>query len=291
MKDLRGKNAIITGASRGLGVYIAKTLAEHGVNVVLAARSVDKLENTRAICEAMGVKAIAVPADVASLDDLCRLVATAERELGSVDILVNNAGIEIVSTFAELSLEQIDEVTRTNYSSALWLTKLVLPSMLARRDGAIVNVASMAGKSPVPFNTIYCGSKAGMINFANALNAELEGTGVHAGSVCPGFVADAGMWADHEAGGATMPRTLGTISPQKVADGVIKVIKGQPEVIVASGPMRPLLALGELWPSLRFRVIRRLGLNKMMGEEAARLKLGEDRAASANVEKTPAGHR
>src|ERR1700682_5580795 len=94
MKDLRGASAIVTGASRGIGPYIAKTLAAQGVNVVLAARSADKLEDTRRAREALGVRAIAVATDVTSMDDLRRLVAAAEREFGAVDILVNNAGIE-----------------------------------------------------------------------------------------------------------------------------------------------------------------------------------------------------
>jgi short-subunit dehydrogenase len=294
MKDLQGKNAIVTGASRGLGVYIAKTLAERGVNMALVARSADKLEDTRRICESMGVRVITIPADVSSLDDLRRVVATAEREFGTIDVLVNNAGIEVVSTFNDLSIDQIDDVLRTNLSSALWLTKLVLPSMLSRRSGAIVNVASLAGKSPVAYNTIYAATKAGLINFTNSLVIELEGTGVTAGAVCPGFVSGAGMWADHEAGGAKLPRTIGTVAPQKVANAVLKAIAGTPEIIVASGPMRPLLAVGELVPSMRFRILRWLGVNEAMREEADRLGIGGDRNARGNASdrvETTVGHR
>ncbi|MEX0750945.1 MAG: SDR family NAD(P)-dependent oxidoreductase [Dehalococcoidia bacterium] len=271
MKDLRGKNAIVTGASRGLGVYIAKALAERGVNLALVARSADKLEDTRRICEASGVRVITIAADVTSVEDQHRLVATAEREFGSTDILINNAGIEIVCAFNDLKPGQIEDIIRTNLISAIRLTKLVLPSMLSRKSGAIVQVASMAGKSPIPYNTIYATTKAGLVNFAGSLHSELDGTGVVSSVVCPGFVADAGMWADHAAMGATLPRTLGTVSPQKVAAGVIKAIAGHPEVIVASGPMRPLLALGDLMPGLRFTVIRRLGVGKVFKVEADRV--------------------
>jgi short-subunit dehydrogenase len=281
MKNLRGKTAVVTGASRGLGVHIASGLAERGVNLVLAARDAAKLEDTRRICESRGVRVATVAADVTSLEDLRHLLAVAEREFGAIDILVNNAGIEVVAPFSELSLAQIDGIVRTNLSSAIWLTKLVLPSMLARRSGAIVNVASLAGKSPVPYNSIYGATKAGLINFTNSLQAEIEGSGVSAGSVCPGFVSDAGMWADHAAGGATLPRTLSTVAPDKVVAGVMKVIDGHPEVIVNSSPLRPLLALGELFPSLRFFFIKRLGLNKAMKREAERLRMGEDHDESA----------
>ena len=277
MKELRGKNAIVTGASRGLGVYIAKALAERGVNVALVARSADKLEETKRACEAAGVRAIAIAADVTSPDDQRRLVATAEREFGAVDILVNNAGIEFVAAFSDLSVDRIENMITTNLTSAIRLTKLVLPSMLSRRSGAIVQVASMAGKSPVPYNTIYAATKAALVNFAGSLQAELDGTGVVSSVVCPGFVSEAGMWADHEATGAKLPPTLGTVPPTKVAAAVIKAIAGHPEVIVASGPMRPLLALGDMFPGLRFTVLRRLGVAKAFKSEA-------ERNASADAE-------
>jgi short-subunit dehydrogenase len=287
MKDLRGKNAIVTGASRGLGVYIARTLAREGVNVVLTARSADKLEHTKHACETMGVRAVPVATDVTSLEDQRRLVATAERELGTIDILVNNAGIELVSAFNALTIEQIDDVIRTNLSAPIWLTKLVLPSMLSRGSGAIVQVASLAGKAPVPYDSIYATTKAGLINFAESVQGELEGTGVTSSVVCPGFVSDAGMWADRAAAGARRPFTLGTVPPQKVADAVVRAIKGHPEMIVAAMPMRPLLAALDLAPRLRVTISRRLGLTSTMREEAETLSVGEDRRQAARVRAEP----
>jgi NADP-dependent 3-hydroxy acid dehydrogenase YdfG len=97
VKHIRGSCAIVTGASRGIGTYIAKTLAVQGVSLALAARDAAKLEDTRTACEALGVRAIAVPTDVTSREDLRRLVERVERELGPIDILVNNAGIEITN--------------------------------------------------------------------------------------------------------------------------------------------------------------------------------------------------
>jgi len=293
MQDLKGKNAILTGASRGLGVYIARALAEQGVNLALAARSAEQLEDTRVICAALGVKAITVPVDVTSLDDLRRLVATAEREFGSVDILVNNAGIEIVSAFNDLSIEQIDSIIRTNLSAPIWLTKLVLPSMLSRNRGAVVQIASLAGKAPVPYDSIYATTKAGLINFANSVQAELSGTAVVSSVVCPGFVSDAGMWADHEANGAKLPFTMRTVSPTKVAGAVIRAIAGHPEMIVAGGPMRPLLAFGDILPRARIGIVRRMGVARAMREEADRLALGADREKSAQPgsEAVPGAHR
>ncbi len=269
MIDLHGKNALITGASRGLGVYIAKALAARGANVALAARSADGLEATRAACAGQGVRAVALACDVTSRDELRRLVASTEAALGPIDILVNNAGIEVTASLGDFDFDQIDDVVRTNLSAPIALTKIVLPAMLQRRHGAIVNIASMAGKAGVPHNSIYAASKHGLCGFTESLNYELDGTGVHAGVVCPGFVADAGMWADH---GGRAPAMLREVAPQKVADGVLRVIAGAPEVLVNAGPVRPLLALGAIAPGMKKAVLKRMGLMRLMRGEAARLK-------------------
>lgn len=263
MQNLSGANAILTGASRGIGPYIARTLAARGVNLVLAARNAEKLEETRRACETMGVRAIAVPTDVTSMDDLHRLVDTAERELGAIDILVNNAGIEITASVNGHTIEQVDDIVRTNLNAPIWLTKLVLPAMLARRRGAIVNVSSLAGKSATPYNAIYSATKHGLNGFTSSLSIELDDTGVNAGVVCPGFVADAGMWADT---GQKAPRMMREVAPQKVADAVMKAIEGSVEVLVAPGPIRPLFALAQLFPGLTKIATKRLGvLDAMRG--------------------------
>ena len=287
MKDLRGANAIITGASKGIGVYIAKTLAGRGVNVALAARSAEKLEDTRRACESLGMKAVAVPCDVSSLDDLRRLVDIAHRELGSIDILVNNAGIELTASVVDQSIAQIDDIIRTNLNGPIWLTKLLLPEMIERRRGAVVQVASLAGKSGEPYGAIYSATKAGLIGLTSALNMELDGTGVKCGAVCPGYVGEAGMWVTQ---GLKAPAMLKEVPAQKVADAVMKAIGGAPLAYVTSGPIRPLLALGELWPGLNLWITRRLGVIKMMRTQAERLQAGDDRRASASVATASGAH-
>lgn len=282
MNELRGKHAIVTGASRGIGVYIAKTLAAHGCNLALAARSLEQLEETRRVCAAMGVRAVAIACDVGNADDVRGLVAAAEREFGRVDVLVNNAGIEYVERFQHLSLEQIEELVRVNLTSAMWLAKLVLPAMLERRDGAIVNVASLAGKGPVPFNTLYAASKHGMVGFARSLMIELDGTGVRCGVVCPGFV-DEGMWKTHKERGASLPPMMRAVAPQKVADAVAACAVKGGEFIVAGAPYRPLLALGELAPAVLTPVVRRLGVPRVFAEGADRERVGRDRPSGINV--------
>ena len=261
MKNLRGATAILTGASRGIGPYIAKTLAREGVSVALAARDAAKLEETRAACAALGVRAISVPTDVNSLGDLERLVDTASRELGPIDILVNNAGIEIPGKLTELTDDESEAILDTNLRAPIRLTRMVLPGMVARGQGVVVHVSSMAGKSGTPYNTMYSTTKFGLQGFAESMQFELEGTGVHVGTVCPGFVADTGMWADR---GQKAPRLMTTVPPQKVADAVLKVIRGSREALVTPAPLRPLLALNALFPGLQRPMLKRMGIATAM---------------------------
>jgi short-subunit dehydrogenase len=286
MKDLHGKNAIITGASRGIGVRIATTLATRGANVVLAARSLDKLEATRVACVRAGVRAVAVPCDVTSRSDLDRLVTTAQQELGPIDIVVNNAGIEVTAALDDFSFDQIDDVIRTNLNAPIALTKMLLPSMVARRSGVVVNMASMAGKAGVPYNSIYSATKHGLVGFTESLNMELDGTGVKAGVVCPGFVSDAGMWVDH---GGKAPAMLREVPIEKVVQAVLKVIDGAPEVLVNSGPVKPLLALGAFAPGMKSTIVKRMGLTRLMRDEAHRLKAQQGVAHDAALAREAAG--
>ena len=281
MKNLRGANAILTGASRGIGPYIARVLAAEGVNLVLAARSAGQLEDTRRECESRGVRAIVVPTDVTSADDLRRLKETAERELGSIDILVNNAGIEITKSVNDTSQEEVDAILRTNLDAPIRMTKLLLPAMLERRRGAIVNVSSMSGKSATPYNSIYAATKHGLNGFTDSLDMELDGTGVHTGVVCPAFVGAAGMWANT---GETAPRMMREVSPEKVAVAVLKVIGGTTEALVTPGPIRLLLALQELAPSMKKPMLKRLGILKVFRDRAR-----EQAAMSGESERTPVG--
>ncbi len=260
MKELRGRTAIVTGASRGIGPYIARALAREGMNVVLAARDASKLEETRGECEALGVAVTSVSTDVTIDADRRRLVETAERA-GPVDVLINNAGVEFPGSLVELTFDEVDSILETNVRAPLHLAKLVLPSMLERRRGAIVHVSSMAGKSGAPYNSIYSTTKFGLQGFAESMQFELDGTGVHMATVCPGFVGQAGMWANR---GGKAPRMMREVSPEKVAQGVLKAIRGSREVLVVSGPIRPLLALNQLFPGIQRSVVKRMGIDVAM---------------------------
>lgn len=262
MRELRGKVAVVTGASRGLGPYIARALADRGMRLVLAARSREGLESAAEQVRARGVEAAVVPCDVADTAAREALVREAETAFGAIHVLVNNAGIETTFSYHRLSPEEIERVIAVNLVAPMLLTRLVLPGMLARREGHIVNIASLAGKQGPAYNGPYAASKAGLIGFTQSLRAEYRGTGVSASVVCPGFVREAGMFADARARVDREPsRILGTTTPQAVADAVVRCIERDlPEALVNPGPTRLLMAILALAPSFGEWFARRAGV-------------------------------
>ncbi len=260
MRNLKGRTAILTGASKGIGVHVARALAKQGANLVLAARSASALEEVRKAVERQGVRAIAVPTDVGDRSALESLVERAMSEFGAIDILVNNAGIELILEYHKLRPEEIEEMVRVNLLAPMHLTWLVLPGMLERRQGHIVNMSSLAGKAGPAYEEPYGATKAGLIGFTQSLRGTYRGSGVSASVVCPGFVEE-GMYAKtKEEFGVTVPRLLGVSKPEAVASGVIRAIeKDLPEVIVNPGPIRPLLTMAAISPRLGEWMIDRIG--------------------------------
>jgi len=271
MKDIAGANAILTGASRGLGVLIARALADEGVNLVLAARSAPQLEKVRSEIEAKGVRAIAVPTDVTDAAQREALVATAEGELGQIDILVNNAGIEATYEFDIYPPDELQQLMDINLIAPMLLTRAVLPGMLARNRGHIVHMASLAGKGGFPCQAPYAASKAGLVMFSHTLRAELVDSAVGSSAVCPGFVADEGMYADMvKQTGVQASRLLGVSKPEKCAEAVVKAIKQDAsELIVNPTPMRPLLTMSQMFPDTSSWVMKALGVTALARRIAA----------------------
>jgi len=260
--ELAGRTALVTGASRGLGVRIARRLASERMNLVLAARDVSRLRELERELAASGLEVRVVACDVRSAADRERLL----REAGAIDVLVNNAGIEVTRAFVDQSEAEVHAQIETNLLAPIELTRLFLPGLVARGRGAVVNVSSMSGKSPTPYNAVYAATKFGLNGFTASIAIELEGTGVVAGVVCPGFVAEAGMWADT---GLSAPAMMREVSPEAVADGVVAVIRGAGEVLVTRSPVRPLLAFRELAPSIAGRVLKRMGVLATLEARAA----------------------
>ncbi|MEE8335587.1 MAG: SDR family NAD(P)-dependent oxidoreductase [Candidatus Neomarinimicrobiota bacterium] len=257
MNNLKGKLALITGASRGIGQYIAKTLAGQDITTILVARSRTGLLKTQEEIKALGRTCRILPWDLTDTSNLKNLVDAAEK-FGEIDILVNNAGIENYNNYESVSFLELTSIVNTNLLAPLELSRLILPSMVKRGKGHIVTIASLAGRKGVAYNSIYSASKAGLVMWTDGLRQELAGKGVFISSICPGFISEAGMFFD---GHLDPPRLLGTSTPQKVADAVLKALRqGSSELIVNKGPIRPLLALAQIMPHLGDKILKLFGV-------------------------------
>lgn len=260
MKHLKNRNAILTGASRGLGVHIAEALAKEGVNMVLAARSAGKLEKVCEDVRSFGVRAVSIPTDLTDPGQLEALVEKSEEKLGPIDILINNAGVEYSTPFEQFEPEKIRKTVELNLTAPMLLTRSVLSGMLERGSGHIVNMSSLAGKIGFPCETPYAAVKSGLVKFTHSLRVELAGKSVGVSVICPGFVAGDGMYARMEKESGPAPKMLIPTTTEKVADSVIKAIKkDSAERIVNRLPMRPVLILQEMFPGIIPYLHRALG--------------------------------
>jgi uncharacterized protein len=179
--------ALITGASSGIGYELARAFAVHGHNVVLVARSKERLVPLASELEAAhGIAAWVIPADLAVPTAPTEVYAEVERLGIAVDVLVNNAGFGTNGPFAETELTDELQMLQVNVVALTHLTKLFLRDMLARRHGRIMNVASTAAFQPGPFMAVYYASKAYVLSFSEALAAELQASGVTVTALCPG---------------------------------------------------------------------------------------------------------
>ncbi len=266
MTTIAGKTVVLTGASRGIGVFIAHALAKKQATVIGVSRSQPALDNLCTEINAMGGKGIGIAFDISNVEELPVLRQQIERVAPSVDILINNAGIETYRAFQDYSLADIQSILSVNLLAAMELTRAFLPSMLNQGNGHIVNIASLAGKKGNPYNSVYSASKAGLLMWTDALRQELASTGVGISTICPGYVSSQGMIADT---GVPIPSLAGSSTPGDVAIAVIRAIEqNQAEVIVNQDPItagmtRLLMALWQIFPRFGDTVYQWLGVAKL----------------------------
>jgi NAD(P)-dependent dehydrogenase (short-subunit alcohol dehydrogenase family) len=183
--------ALVTGGGRGIGRAIALRLAADGLAVAVAARSRDQVDDT---AHAAGARALALTLDVTDAASIAAALERTTRELGPVDVLVNNAGVAESAQFVKTEPDFWDRHFAVNVRGPYLLTRAVLPGMLERRWGRVINVASLAGLFGSPYVTAYTASKHALVGFTRALATEVSGKGVTVNALCPGFTATDIVW-------------------------------------------------------------------------------------------------
>lgn len=182
------RTALVTGASRGIGKSCVESLAASGYRVVLAARSVEKLEEVAGALRAQGAEAFTVPIDLASHDSIKTAFETAAKQFGRIDILVNNAGITKDGLAMRMKQADWEAVLQTNLSGAFYAIQQVLPAMMRERWGRIVNISSVVGEMGNPGQANYVASKAGLIGLTKSLAQEVGSRNITVNAVAPGFI-------------------------------------------------------------------------------------------------------
>lgn len=258
--ELRGKRALLTGATGGLGRAIADALAERGAGVVLSSRKAAELEEMAASLPGDGHRAAV--ADLAEEGAALRLL----EEAGDVDVLVANAGLPASGKLDGFTQEQIGRALRVNLESPVRMARELLPQMVERDSGHLVFISSISGKISTPRASLYAATKFGLRGFSFCLRDDLRNTGVGVSVVSPGAIAEAGMFADS---GAGPPPMVGTGSPAQVAAAVISAIeRNRREVTVAPLRQRALAQMSINVPELSSRIAG--GLAERVADEVAR---------------------
>ena len=261
-----GKRVLLTGAAGGLGPVTGQAVLDRGATLAISARSQAELEEGFALLSPTDRVVRLAPGSLTDSGFRADLVAEAVNRLGGVDILINNAGIEAIGHLDRTDPVVIDESVLVNLAAVMDLTRLVLPGMLARGTGHVVNMASLAGVGTPPYLSVYAGTKAGVIGFTRSIRAEFRGRGVSASAICPGFVRGGGMYQrKQDRMPVKEPWLLGTTTRQRVAATVIRAVERDlPEPIVNGGPTRVVAALVNALPGLAGAISRFAGSTALL---------------------------
>jgi len=256
--QISGATVLLTGASGGLGQAIARALGRRGASLIVTGRRAEVLQD---LADELGARALAV--DLAQPAEIDRLLS----EAGEIDILVANAALPASGTLDSFSVEEIDRALDVNVRAPIVLARALAPPMVARGRGHLLFMSSLAGKAATPRTSLYNASKYALRGFASALRADLRASGVGVSAVFPGFIRDAGMFAD---AGAKLPPGVGTRAPEDVGKAVVDAIeRNRAEVDVAPLPLRATAAFAGLVPEFAASLARRLGAEGVASELAA----------------------
>lgn len=243
--NLSGRKALLTGATGGLGRAIAKAMAERGAVLSLSARNQEALERLAAELPGSGHEVL--PADLAEPDAAERLAAAA----AGAEILIANAGLPGAGRLTDFSAAEVQRALRVNLEAPMLLARALYPPMLEAGSGHLVFISSLSGKAASPRTSVYNATKFGLRGFALGLRADLVPRGVGVSIVSPGFVREAGMFAD---AGSKPPPGMGTATPAQVGAGVVRAIaRNRAEVAVAPLPQRAAAHFALAAPALGVR--------------------------------------
>ncbi len=247
MEDLRGKVVLVTGAARGMGKCTALNFAREGSRVVITDLDEGELKKTASEMREAGYEVFSYRQDVSDRAACFKLVEQVESEVGPVDVLVNNAAIAVNETVLETSEEHFRRITDVNYLGQVWMMQAVVPGMVKRKSGHVVNMCSIAGKVAVPYMGAYCATKHALVAITDSIRMELRGSGVNFTIVNPGYIAT-GMFE-----GAKPPIITRWVEPQKVSDALLVAVKRNQAEIFEPAPVTRLTAL-----------LRGLGIPKLL---------------------------
>jgi len=251
-------NVVLTGASGGLGHAIARAVAPRSADLVLTARRTEVLEPLAA-----DLGARVVGCDLSRREDVERLIS----EAGRVDVLIANAALPASGFLLELTESEIDRMLEVNLRAPIALARAFAPGMVERRRGHLVFISSLSGKAASPASSVYSATKFGLRGFALGLREDLRPHRVGVSVILPGFIREAGMFAESQ---ASLPPGVGTRSPEEVARAVISAIeRNRAEMAVAPLPMRVGATIAGAAPGLASAVSRLLGSDRIAAEIAA----------------------
>jgi len=231
-KPLDGQVALVTGASRGIGLAIARELGRMGARLAMCARNEKTLAQAADSLRREGIEALAIVADVTQLIQVQSLVKGVEKTFGSIHILVNNAGTGVFGPFQQLTEADWDTVFDTNLKAVFLVSQAVVPGMIRLRTGHVINISSLAGQNTFPGGSIYCASKWGLQGLTGCMAEDLRGYGIRVSSICPGTVN-----TDFSPHAGKDPARM--LRPEDVAHAVAMLVTQAPQSFISEVHLRP----------------------------------------------------